>query len=408
MSVESKIRQLLAESAYPGAGKNKETEPMAQGSSQRSATESMGVKGAAEEPKPANAPAPGVAVKEEKPMKQGDSKDAPSEDLGTVEAGKKASAKNSKQPVPTNQGAGPAKDFATVVDPTSVINQSTSKGNRIHEEKVTIDIDDDKKGKKDDDKDDDDDKKDKKDGKKKLFGEGFDVAKLFESDASLTEEFKTKAKSLFEAVVEARVASLREELEDAVAQEAAKEVATIKEEMVTKLDQYLTLATEEWVKDNTLAIESSVRTEISENFMLGLKTLFEANYIAVPEEKADVVGQMADEIAGLEAKLTESVNSAAELQAQITDLKKAQVFATMTEGLAQTEVERLKKLVEDVTFESEDLYKSKLTVIKETYFTKAPAGSSSVLTEEVTSPELREVSPSVQKYVEAISRSKKF
>jgi AcrR family transcriptional regulator len=405
-SVESKILEILNE-GYPGAGKVKETEPMAQGSSQRTATASMGVKGAPSEPKPANAPAAGVAVKEDKPMKQGSSKDAEHEDLGTDEAGKKAAAKQSKQPVPTAKGAGPAKDFVTVADPTTVISQTSNKGNVVKEEKVTVELD------KDDDDDKDDDKKgdkkdkkddDKKDGKKKLFGEGLDVANFFESDASLTEEFKVKAKSLFEAVVTARVSALREELETEVAQEAATAVAVIKEDLVAKLDTYLTLVTEEWLKDNVVAVEAGVRHEISENFMLGLKTLFETNYIEVPAEKVDVVGQMTEEIAGLEAKLTESVDAAAELQAQITELQKAQVLATMTEGLAQTEVERLTQLVEDVTFESADLYKSKLTVIKETYFPKANSTGSSILTEEITAPETQEVSAVIQSYVAAIDR----
>lgn len=372
MSLESKIRAILSESAYPGSGKNKEEKPAAQGSSAVPGHESMGVKGAADEPKPAAAPAPHVAGGDASPPKQGDSKDAPHEDLGTVEAGKKASGKSSKQPVPAGKGAGPAKDFTTTVDPTSVVNQPSSKGNRLKEDESV---------------------------------EGLNVDKLFEGDTSLTEEFKSKAKSLFEAVVTARVTALREEIETSVAAEAVTAVATIREEMVSALDQYLTVATGEWLKENELAVTTGVRAEITENFMAGLKSLFESHYIEVPEAKADVVGQMAESISDLEAKLVESADAAAALEATITELKKAQVFATMTEGLAQTEVERLQKLVEDVSFESEDLYKSKLTVIKETYFPKAPVAAS-VITEEVISTDAeKKVSPAIQSYVDVLSRT---
>lgn len=375
MSLESKIRAVLSESAYPGSGKNKEEKPAPQGSSAVPGAESMGVKGAADEPKPAAAPAPHVAGGDSAPPKQGDSKDAPHEDLGTVEAGKKASGKQSQQPKPAGKGAGPAKDFVDAGNqPIDHINKSSSAGNRLRED---ADV------------------------------EGFNVDKLFEGDTSLTEEFKAKAKSLFEAVVAARVSVVREEIETAAATEAATVLGTIREEMVAALDKYLTVTTEEWLKENEVAVTKGIRAEITENFIAGLKTLFESHYVEVPEEKADVVGQMAESISDLEAKLVESADATAALEAQITELKKAQVFATMTEGLAQTEVERLKKLVEEVSFESEDLYKSKLTVIKETYFPKAPISSSVITEEAITAPEKKEVSAAVQSYVDVLSRTAK-
>jgi AcrR family transcriptional regulator len=375
MSLESKIRAILSESAYPGKGKNKEEAPASQGSSVHPGHESMGVKGAADEPKPAAAPAPHVAGGDSAPPKQGDSKDAPHEDLGTVEAGKKASGKSSKQPVPAGKGAGPAKDFVDAGNqPIDHINKSSSAGNRLRED---ADV------------------------------EGFNVDKLFEGDTSLTEEFKTKAKSLFESLVAARVSVLREEIETEAAAEAATLVGTIREEMVAALDKYLTVTTEEWLKENELAVTTGIRAELTENFIAGLKGLFESHYIEVPDEKADVVGQMAESISDLEAKLVESADATAALEAQITELKKAQVLATMTEGLAQTEVERLKKLVEEVSFESEDLYASKLTVIKETYFPKAPVAASVITEEAVQSPDKKDVSPAIQSYVDVLSRAKR-
>lgn len=406
--LEKKIREImegrtLAE-AYPGAGKNKEEKGLKQGSSQEPEVEKMGVKQT--EPVTANAPlGPGAGAKENAPHKQGDSKDASHEELDGDAPGKTASAKAKKQPVLKNSGAGSAPNFSTVADPASVINQPSSKGNTVREEKCE---DDEKEEKDSDKKGEDKEEKSEKKGKKAPPFVKESVATLFAGDTSLTEEFKEKASGLFEALVEARISELSEEIEEALAEEAAQAVATIKEELVGKMDAYLSYVTEKWMEENALAVESGLRAELTEGFISGLKTLFQEHYIEVPDEKLDVLGDMQETIEQLEAQITEQEEAKASLAEEIVELQKAQVFNAITEGLALTEREKLAKLTEALSFESDETYRSKLQVVKENYFPKAPKATSEILTEEVESGETSQtVSPTISKYVEAISRTVK-
>ena len=225
----------------------------------------------------------------------------------------------------------------------------------------------------------------------------------------LSEEFRTKATSIFEAAVVARVnnevGKLMEEIETAT----AEEIASYKEGLVEKVDAYLNYVVENWMSQNELAIENGLRTEIAEDFIQGLKGLFKEHYIEVPEEKYDVIGELQAKTEELEAKLDEAINSNVELTQEVTELKRKEVFEESVKGMAATEAEKLAKLVEGVEFESADLYKEKLAVIKENYFPKvASRTAEQTLTEDVTTSAPNMASnDTIAAYAQALSRSVK-
>ena len=225
----------------------------------------------------------------------------------------------------------------------------------------------------------------------------------------LSEEFRTKATSIFEAAVVARVNSevgkLMEEIETAT----AEEIASYKEGLVEKVDAYLSYVVENWMSENEVAIENGLRTEVAEDFIQGLKGLFKEHYIEVPEEKYDVIGELQAKTEELEAKLDEAINSNVELTQEVTELKRKEVFEESVKGMAATEAEKLAKLVEGVEFESADLYKEKLSVIKENYFPKVTGRpAEQTLTEDVTTsvPNLTN-NDTIAAYAQALSRSVK-
>jgi len=223
----------------------------------------------------------------------------------------------------------------------------------------------------------------------------------------LSEEFKEKATVVFEAAVNAKVeevkAALVEEYDATF--EAAKQ--EIEEEVAAKVDEYLNYVVEQWMEENKLAVESSLRTEISEEFITGLKSLFEEHNISIPEEKVDVVEELAKRVEELEDKLNEQINENIELRKITDEVEKEVVFAQVSEGLAATQIEKLQALSEGVEFSDVETYKKKLEIIKENYF-PAEKKVSSVLTEEVE--EIQEetkapVTGPMNRYVTALSRT---
>ena len=230
-----------------------------------------------------------------------------------------------------------------------------------------------------------------------------DVESLLSTESELSEEFKSKATSLFEAVVTARVAHEVEIMEDALAEQAAEVVAEMHQELVDKVDAYLNYVVEQWVEQNALAIENGLRTEVTEDFIAGLKVLFQENYIEVPEERYDVLGEMQNKIEELTAVANEAFAEAVELKKALTESKRDAVFMKVTSDLAQTESEKLRGLVEEVEFDTPELFEQKLTVIKNNYFPKA-------IVENVNLPEeqaiVEETSGSVAQYAARISRNK--
>ena len=236
-----------------------------------------------------------------------------------------------------------------------------------------------------------------------------DIAAMF-SGEDLTEEFKEGASTLFEAALTARMNLETVRLEEEFAEALSEQVEEVKEEMTTKIDQYLDYVVEQWIEDNKLAIESSLRSEIAENFMEGLRNLFAESYINVPDEKIDVLGELHAQIQELEAKLDESINTTLELQAVIDEATQEATFDEVSEGLAATQVEKLRTLAEGIDFNDAETYAKKLNIIKDKYFTEGKkVVSTGVIAEEAE--ELTEqaapVPAHMAHYAAAISRTNK-
>jgi hypothetical protein len=236
-----------------------------------------------------------------------------------------------------------------------------------------------------------------------------DIAAMF-SGEDLTEEFKEGASTLFEAALTARMNLETVRLEEEFAEALSEQVEEVKEEMTTKIDQYLDYVVEQWIEDNKLAIESSLRSDIAENFMEGLRNLFAESYINVPDEKIDVLGELHAQIQELEAKLDESINTTLELQAVIDEATQEATFDEVSEGLAATQVEKLRTLAEGIDFNDAETYAKKLNIIKDKYFTEGKkVVSTGVIAEEAE--ELTEqaapVPAHMAHYAAAISRTNK-
>ena len=233
-----------------------------------------------------------------------------------------------------------------------------------------------------------------------------DIKNLFADEEHLSEEFKTKAAGLFEAVVTARVTAEVEEIEKELADEASIAQETFKEEMVQKIDSYLNYVAENWMKENELAIEKGLKSEITESFIGSLKEVFAEHYIEIPEEKYDVLGEMQSEIDSLKSKLDESTEEKIGLVEAKKELEKAAAVKEATADLTVTEQEKFAKLVEDVEFDGD--YAEKLSVIKENYFPKQAASDEDKLIDDETITVSDDVSNPVSMYAQAISRSAKF
>ena len=234
-----------------------------------------------------------------------------------------------------------------------------------------------------------------------------DLKALFADEEHLTEEFKVKAAEVFEAVVTSRVSAEIAQIEEELTEAANVEFESQLEQMVENIDKYLSYVTENWMAENQIAIESGIRTEVTESFIKGLQQVFSEHYIEVPEEKYDVMTEMQTQIDELTAKLDEQVESNIAIKEEAITLKKQAVFAKISEDLASTEAEKFAALVEDITYTGMDSYEQKLRVVKENYF---PAEKS--LTEdklEDTFEATNEVTTTVMsKYAQAISKSTKF
>ena len=234
-----------------------------------------------------------------------------------------------------------------------------------------------------------------------------DIQGLFESEENLSEEFKTKAAGIFEAVVTARIANEMDTIEAELKEEANLQQETFKEEMVEKLDSFLSYVAENWMKENELAIERGLRAEITEDFISGMKTLFAEHYIQVPEEQYDVLGEMQDKIDSLETKLNESLEEKIEVAAQKQDLQKQAVIKEASEDLTLTEAEKFAKLVEDIEFGSTEIFQEKVAVVKENYFPKQGQQDSEDKLDD-TVEGLAQDDSYISRYAQAISQSAKF
>jgi len=197
-----------------------------------------------------------------------------------------------------------------------------------------------------------------------------DVKALVSSDADLSEEFKDKAATIFEAAVKTRIKEQTKILEAQFDEKLASETETVKEAMVEKVDSYLNYVVEEWMKENELAVERGIRTEIAEDFITGLKGLFKEHYIDVPEEKYNVLDDLTSQVKDLESKLNEQIEKNVVLSKDANELTRASLVVSVSEDLADTEKEKFASMAENVEFDSAEKFAEKLETIKESYFPK--------------------------------------
>ena len=197
-----------------------------------------------------------------------------------------------------------------------------------------------------------------------------DLDALIESEATLSEEFKAKTAVIFEAAIKSKLSEEIDRLEENYATELEEEVSATKADMVEKVDSYLNYVVENWMEENKLAVETGLRTEISEKFMNSLKDLFTESYIDVPESKVDLVDELAAEVEELEEALNSSMAKAIETAEELEEMKRHEVIREASKDLAETQVEKLAKLVGDITFEDEDTFAEKVKTVKESYFKK--------------------------------------
>lgn len=236
-----------------------------------------------------------------------------------------------------------------------------------------------------------------------------DVDALFGDDSTISEDFKSKAVTIFEARVMDRIGQIQEELETQYASMLEEAVEEIKTDLTEKVDDYLSYVVEQWIEQNEIAIESGLRAELTEEFIAGLRNLFAEHYIDVPNEKVDLVDELATKVEELEGKLNEEIERGVELKKSLTESRKLEVTRAVCEGLTATQVEKIKSLAESVDFSTEEEYKEKLETIRENYF---PSGvkkaDAAQLHEQVEDADEKKViaDPFVAAVSQAISKTK--
>lgn len=233
-----------------------------------------------------------------------------------------------------------------------------------------------------------------------------DIKAIF-GEEDLSEEFKDKATTVFEAAVLSKVNEVLETATLDMNAEIEAEKESLKEDLTKKLDDYLEYVAEEWVKDNELAIEKGIRAEIVENFMVGLRNLFTENYIDIPEDKVDIVDEMAAKVEELEKSVNEEIEKNIEVKKELSEMKMKESLESVSEGLTETQKEKLKSLAESVDYEEEG-YTDKLKTIKENYFPSEAVVENDVSEEEPLDnieEDSNQVNGSMAMYTQAISRS---
>jgi len=207
--------------------------------------------------------------------------------------------------------------------------------------------------------------KNKEEMKKKMKE---DIDALFADDSTISEDFKSKAATIFEARVLDRVTQIEEEVEAKYAGMLEEAVQSIKDDLTTKVDDYLNYVVEQWLADNQIAVESGLRAELTEEFIAGLRNLFAEHYIDVPAEKVDLVDELAGKVEELESKLNEEIERGISYAKALVESRKNDITREVCEGLTTTQTEKIKTLAESVEFSTEDEYKAKIETIRENYF----------------------------------------
>jgi hypothetical protein len=220
----------------------------------------------------------------------------------------------------------------------------------------------------------------------------------------LSEEFKEKAKTIFEAAINAKVAGIKEELEAQYEEKLTEEIEAAKESLAERVDSYLEYVADEWFEENALAVEAGLKTEMTESFLEGMKGLFEEHYVSIPEDKYDVLESMVEKLDDMETKLNEQIEKNISLNSRLAESVADGILDQVSEGLAQTQKEKLTSLSESVEFESEEQYREKLETLKESYFSgkKSPVAKTETLSEGVDESGSESYSNSMSAYLRTL------
>ena len=232
-----------------------------------------------------------------------------------------------------------------------------------------------------------------------------DLGALVESEATLSEGFKEKAAVIFEAAIKSKLSEEVDRIESELQEEFDEELKTTREEMVEQIDGYLNYVVEKFMEENKLAIENGLRAEIAEDFMKGLQNLFTESYIEVPEGKTDMVDELSSQVSDLEARLNETTETSIKQSQELEELKRDAIIREHSRDLAETQVEKLKSLAEDIDFEDAETFAKKVATIKESYFTKKKVTVAEEQIDEAA--EETEVSDVMARYVSAIRSTHK-
>jgi len=221
----------------------------------------------------------------------------------------------------------------------------------------------------DDDEEEDEDEVEEKKSKKEDIevDVSADVSALIDGE-DLSEDFKKKAATIFEAAVKSKISSIRKQIREESKKENDERIESMQSNMVESMDNYLNYATKEWMEENKLAVETGVRNEVTESFISGLKKLFEEHYIDVPDDKEDVFESLVVEVTELEIKLDEQTEKHMDTVKELNVYKAAHIFKSISEGMVDTDVEKFVELVEDVDYDTDEQYREKLNTIKNSYF----------------------------------------
>ena len=233
-----------------------------------------------------------------------------------------------------------------------------------------------------------------------------DLNALVESEATLSDEFKDKAETIFEAAIKSKLAEEIDRLEEKYNEELAEEIESTKAGLVDKIDNYLNYVVEGWMEENKLAVQSGLRTEIAESFMNKLKDVFTESYIEVPESKVDLVDDLAEEVEELETALNDQTAKNLAMNEELEGYKRNAIIAEASKDLADTQIEKLKSLVEKVDFDDEESFAEKVATIKESYFKKTVTNSADFDTEEENDAVV-ESTGSMAQYLQALKQTSK-
>ncbi len=229
-----------------------------------------------------------------------------------------------------------------------------------------------------------------------------DLDALVDGEEALAEGFKDKAAVIFEAAVKSKVTAEVQRLEESYAEKLAEESESARGEIVEKVDGYLNYVVEQWMETNEVAVTNGLRTEIAENFIDSLQSLFVENYIEVPESKVDMVDELAGKVEELEEQLNKTVGDNIDLAEKVSDFRREEIIREATVGMAETEVEKLRTLAEGVEYESQESFVAKVATLKESYFKATGTDTQEEVQE---SSEQKTSSPAMQAYLNALSKT---